>query len=156
MTSGVMKETEQFSEDYLRSIDIHELLPQQEPFVMIGCLTHFDMIRTVTETKIKDNNIFVEKSLFSASGLIENIAQTCAARIGFVNKFILLKEEIQIGFIGAIKDLKIYSNPKVGDVITTVVDVQDEILGMILAKAKITSGDNLLAETDMKIAIKKG
>ena len=30
------------SEDALRSIDVHELLPQQEPFVMIGTLVHFD------------------------------------------------------------------------------------------------------------------
>ena len=139
----------------MRSIDIHELLPQQEPFVMIGCLTHFDMIRTVTETKIQENNIFVENGMFSASGLIENIAQTCAARIGFVNKYIL-KKGIQIGFIGAIKDLKIQSIPKVGDVITTVVDVQEEIFGMILAKAEITCGENILVETNMKIAIKEG
>lgn len=139
----------------MRSIDIHELLPQQEPFVMIGCLTHFDMIRTVTETKIQENNIFVENGMFSASGLIENIAQTCAARIGFVNKYIL-KKGIQIGFIGAIKDLKIHSIPKVGDVIMTVVDVQEEIFGMILAKAEITCGENILVETNMKIAIKEG
>lgn len=122
---------------------------------MIGCLTHFDMIRTVTETKIQENNIFVENGTFSASGLIENIAQTCAARIGFVNKYIL-KKGIQIGFIGAIKDLKIHSIPKVGDVITTVVDVQEEIFGMILAKAEITCGENILVETNMKIAIKEG
>jgi predicted hotdog family 3-hydroxylacyl-ACP dehydratase len=155
MISGIMKGTEHFSEVFLRSIDIHELLPQQEPFVMIGCLTHFDMIRTVTETKIQENNIFVENGMFSASGLIENIAQTCAARIGFVNKYIL-KKGIQIGFIGAIKDLKIHSIPKVGDVITTVVDVQEEIFGMILAKAEITCGENILVETNMKIAIKEG
>lgn len=155
MISGIMKETEHFSGDFLRSIDIHELLPQQEPFVMIGCMTHFDMIQTITETKIQESNIFVENGLFSASGLIENIAQTCAARIGFVNKYIL-KKGIQIGFIGAIKDLNIYSIPKVGDVITTVVDVQEEIFGMILAKAEITCGENILVETNMKIAIKEG
>ncbi len=155
MISGIMKGTENFSGDFLRSIDIHELLPQQEPFVMIGCLTHFDMIRTVTETKIQENNIFVENGMFSASGLIENIAQTCAARIGFVNKYIL-KKGIQIGFIGAIKDLRIHSIPKVGDVIMTVVDVQEEIFGMILAKAEITCGENILVETNMKIAIKEG
>lgn len=155
MISGIMKGTERFSEVFLRSIDIHELLPQQEPFVMIGCLTHFDMIRTVTETKIQENNIFVENGMFSASGLIENIAQTCAARIGFVNKYIL-KKGIQIGFIGAIKDLRIHSIPKVGDVIMTVVDVQEEIFGMILAKAEITCGENILVETNMKIAIKEG
>ena len=62
---------------------------------MISRLTHFDMVRTVTETEVSAQNIFVEEGRFSASGLIENIAQTCAARIGYVNKYIL-KKGIQI------------------------------------------------------------
>ena len=86
------------TEESLRSIDIHELLPQQEPFVMIGKLTAFDEKRTVTETVIKEDNIFVSNGVFSASGLVENIAQTCAARIGYVNKYIL-KKGIQLGHI---------------------------------------------------------
>ena len=69
------------AESFLRSIDVHELLPQQEPFVMISRLTHFDKLRTVTETIISEDNIFVENGCFTASGLMENIAQTCAARI---------------------------------------------------------------------------
>ena len=55
------------TEAFLRGIDIHELLPQQEPFVMISRLTHFDMVRTVTETEVSAQNIFVEEGRFSAS-----------------------------------------------------------------------------------------
>ena len=40
----------EFTEEFLRQIDVHELLPQQEPFVMIGRLTYFDEVRTVAET----------------------------------------------------------------------------------------------------------
>ena len=54
---------------FLRSIDIHELLPQQEPFVMVSRLVRFDMIRTTTETDILADNIFVENGCLSASGL---------------------------------------------------------------------------------------
>ena len=117
------------TEESLRNIDIHELLPQQEPFVMIGKLTAFDEKRTVTETVIKEDNIFVCDGVFPASGLIENIAQTCAARIGYVNKY-LLKKGIQLGFIGAIRNFEIAGCPKVGDVITTCVTVIDDVLGM--------------------------
>ena len=92
-----------FSEEYLRSIDVHTVLPQQEPFVMIGCLTHFEMMTSTTETLIKDNNIFVDNGHFSASGMMENIAQTCAARVGFYNKYVLHKD-VQVGFIGAIRN----------------------------------------------------
>ena len=95
-----------YTEDFLRQVDIHGLLPQQEPFVMIGTLTCFNEVRTVTETTITADNIFVDNGRFSASGLIENVAQTCAVRIGFVNKFIL-GNGIQIGVIGAVRKLVI-------------------------------------------------
>ena len=142
------------SEAFLRNIDVHELLPQQEPFVMISRLVKFDMVSVVTETDIKENNLFIEDGAFSSSGLIENIAQTCAARIGYVNKYIL-KKGIQIGFIGAIRNLQIFEQPKVGEMITTTVDVKEEVFGMTLAVAKITIGHRTLVETEIKIAIKE-
>ena len=141
------------TEQELRAIDVHELLPQQEPFVMIGTLTHFDRVRTVTELCVTAGNLFVEGDHLNAAGLVENIAQTCAARIGYVNKFILLKG-IQVGYIGAIRDLTVHGLPSVGETITTTVDVLEEVFGMTLATATITCGDCTLLTTQMKIAIK--
>lgn len=150
-----MNETNQYSEAFLRNIDIHTLLPQQEPFVMVGCLTAFDEVRTVTETTIAADNIFVDDGRFSASGLIENIAQTCAARIGFVNKYILQKG-IQIGFIGAIRNLEVLGLPRVGDTIVTTVDVLEDIFGMTLAEASISCGGETIVRTQIKTAVKEG
>lgn len=145
---------QQPSEASLRDIDIHELLPQQEPFVMIGRLTHFDTVRTVTQTDITAGNIFADDGLFSASGLIENIAQTCAARIGYINKYVL-KKGIQLGFIAAVRHLEVLELPKVGDTITTTVEVKQELLGMTLAEAQVTCGDKLLVKTEIKIGVKE-
>lgn len=142
------------TEQALRHIDIHELLPQQEPFVMIEKLVQFDEQITVTETTIKQNNIFVDNGRMSASGLVENIAQTCAARIGYVNKYIL-KKGIQLGFIGAIRNMEINALPAVGDVIVTRVEVMKEVFGMTLANATVTCNGKTLATTEMKIAIKE-
>lgn len=147
-------EVETFSEEMFRTIDIHELLPQQEPFVMIGSLVHFDKTLTITETEVRQDNIFVDQGNFSASGLMENIAQTCAARIGFVNKYIL-KKGIQIGFIGAVRNFEVWELPKVGDVITTRVEVKEEVFGMTLADAIITCGEKVLVTSEMKIAVKE-
>lgn len=141
------------TEVFLRQIDIHELLPQQEPFVMIDTLTHFDNTLTVTETTVRADNIFVDAERFSASGLMENIAQTCAARIGYINKYIL-KKGIQIGFIGAVRNFEVKLLPKVGDVITTRVDVKEEIFGMTLAEATIECDGTPIVTTEMKIAVK--
>lgn len=146
-------EMEKYSETFLRGIDIHTLLPQQEPFVMVDHLIQIDEKRFTTETLVKAENIFVDDGLLSASGLIENIAQTCAARIGFVNKYIMQKG-IQIGFIGAVRNLEILSLPKVGQIIMTSVEVVEEVFGMTLANATVTCEGETLVTTEMKIALK--
>ena len=148
-------DTSRPTEAFLRTIDIQELLPQQEPFVMVGSMTCHDERVTVTETRIADDNILVEEGVFTASGIIENIAQTCAARIGYVNKYVL-KKGIQLGFIGAIRKLEVLDNPKVGDLITTKVEVLEEVFGMTLARATVSVAGTVMATTDMKIAIRDG
>lgn len=133
-------------------IDIHELLPQQEPFVMVGKLRHFDMKETVTLTTVAVDNIFVENGRFSPSGIIENIAQTCATRIGYVNKYIL-KKGIQLGFIGAIRNMNIVRCPKVGETIETSIVTLEEIFGMTLVSATVRIGEEVIATSEMKIAL---
>ena len=146
--------TEQPTEEFLRGIDIHELLPQQEPFVMISSLVRFDMQTTVTKTIVSADNMFVEDGVFTAPGIVENIAQTCAARIGYVNKYIL-KKGIQLGFIGAIRDLKVKDLPKVGDTITTTISVIDSVFGMTLVDAVVMNNGAEVASAQMKIAVKE-
>lgn len=146
--------TEQPTEEFLRGIDIHELLPQQEPFVMISSLVRFDMQTTVTETVVSADNLFVEDGVFTAPGIVENIAQTCAARIGYVNKYIL-KKGIQLGFIGAIRDLKVKDLPKVGDTITTTISVIDSVFGMTLVDAVVLNNGAEVVSAQMKIAVKE-
>lgn len=146
-------ESIKLTEEYLRSIDVHTVLPQQEPFVMIGCLTHFEMTTSTTETVIQDTNIFVDNGLFSASGMMENIAQTCAARIGFYNKYILHKE-VQVGFIGAVRNYIVNSLPAVGSTITTRVDILEEIFGMTLANAEIMCNEEVIASAEIKLSVR--
>lgn len=143
------------SEEFLRSIDIHTLLPQQEPFVMVGTLTYFERSRIKTELRIPEDNIFVNDGYFSAAGIIENMAQTCAARLGYINKYILLKG-IQLGFIGALRDMEVVSLPKVGETIVTEVVIREEVFGMLLADATVMCGNRLIAKTEMKIAEREG
>ena len=141
------------TEEFLRSIDIHTVLPQQEPFVMIETLTNFEMTTSTTETTIKESNIFVNDGRFSAAGMMENIAQTCAARIGFHNKYIL-KKDVQVGFIGAIRNYVINKLPEVGSTIVTRVDILEEILGMTLANAEIRCNDEVIATAEIKLAVR--
>lgn len=129
-----------------------ELLPQQPPFVMIDCLTAFDEKFTETSFEVREDNIFVEEGRLNACALAENIAQTCAARLGYVNKYIL-KKDVQIGFIGAIKNLVVKETPCVGDILHTRIDVLQDIMGVTLVDAKIESNNKVIATTQMKIAV---
>lgn len=149
-----LQDRENPQDSFVQSIDVHELLPQQEPFVMISRLEHFDMKRVVTSLEVKPDNIFVEDGHLSASGLIENMAQTCAARIGYINKYVLLKG-IQIGFIGALRNFQSSALPAVHQRITTEVEVLEEIFGMVLAQASTFCNGEHIASTEIKIAIKE-
>ncbi len=137
----------------LSQIDIHELLPQQEPFVMIDRLVYCDKTVTLAETEIRNDDIFVENGHLSACGLIENIAQTCAARIGYYNY--IHKKGIQIGFIGAIRNMDILQLPPVGEILTTRVEVKEEVFGMTLAEATVSWRNQVYVTTEMKIAVKE-
>jgi len=148
-----MEEKDMLKEEFLRSIDVHGILPQQDPFVMIDTLVHFEMTTSTTELTIRDTNIFVDNGLFSASGMMENIAQTCAARIGFYNKYIL-HNDVQIGFIGAVRNYEVLELPAVGSVISTKVDILEEVFGMTLAQAEITCGGKVIATSEVKLAVR--
>ncbi|WP_270767256.1 pseudouridylate synthase [Segatella buccae] len=136
----------------LEQIDIHELLPQREPFVMVDKLVYFDEKTTTTSFLVREDNLFVENGRLNACALAENIAQTCAARFGYVNKYIL-KRGIQIGFIGAVKDMKVIDTPVVGDVLTTTIHVLEQIMGLTLVTAVIRIGDRVVTTAEMKIAL---
>ena len=145
---------QQFSEEYLRSIDLHTVLPQHEPFVMVGSLIAFDAGSSVTETLIREDNIFVDNGHFSASGMMENIAQTCAARVGFYNKYVLHKD-VQVGFIGAVRNYVVHSLAPVGEMVTTRVDILQDVFGMTLANAQVTCRGEVIAEAEIKLAVRQ-
>ena len=98
---------------------------------MVGQLISFTEDASATETEIKESNIFVDNGYFCPSGMMENIAQTCAARVGFYNKYVLHKD-VQVGFIGAVRNYVINELPPAGSVIHTKVDILQDIFNFHL------------------------
>lgn len=135
----------------ISSVNVLDLIPQRPPFIMIDCLTHFDRVITSSRFTVRDNNLFFSEGRLLASGLIENIAQTCAARIGYINR--LSNEVIKLGFIGAVRNLKIYKTPLAGDTIYTTITVKEEVFQMTLVDAVVKLNDETIAEAEMKIAL---
>ena len=135
----------------IQDIDILTLIPQRRPFVMIDRLLSFDEIESSTDFVIKEDNIFCKDGLFLETGIMENIAQTCAARIGYIN--INNNESVKIGVIGSIKDLIITKLPKVGTTLVTKVKVLSEVFAITLVEAEVYDNDELIAKCEMKISL---
>jgi 3-hydroxymyristoyl/3-hydroxydecanoyl-(acyl carrier protein) dehydratase len=100
---------------------IKHYLPHRYPMLMVDFVLEVDDEKVEAVFEIKPDNIFVENDFFTESGLIENMAQTCSmivAKNYFVDENNNDKSEVNvIGFISAIKTLKIYSLPKAGSTI---------------------------------------
>jgi predicted hotdog family 3-hydroxylacyl-ACP dehydratase len=133
-------------------INVLDILPQRPPFVMIDTLLYCDRETTKTALLVREENIFCDNGHLSESGLIENIAQTCAARIGYINKSICC-DTVKLGFIGAIRDMEIFRLPKTGEQLVTRIDTLEEIFRMTLVQAHIQAGDEPIASCEMKISI---
>lgn len=135
----------------IEDITLRELIPQRPPFVMIDRLLSCDMVVTVTELEVRKDNVFVADGRFSAEGMMENMAQTCAARMGYIS--LMRGEKVKIGVIGAVNSFDIFRMPKVGEKIVTTIEVLEELFQITLAKAVIKCGEEVLAEAKMKIAL---
>jgi predicted hotdog family 3-hydroxylacyl-ACP dehydratase len=133
-------------------VNILGILPQQPPFVMVDTLLWCDKEVTKTSLTVRHDNMFCEGSELSASGVMENIAQTCAARMGYINKY-LCNERVKLGFIGAIRNMELVRLPQVGERVVTQINTVEEVFGMTLVTASVSVGEEVVARCEMKIAI---
>ncbi len=105
-------------------IDIKNYLPHRAPMLMVDMILKMDDERVETFFKIKEDNIFIQNGIFIEAGLIENAAQTCSAIVAkdyYVDENNIDKEGVDvIGFISALKTLKIHALPKTGSTIKTI------------------------------------
>jgi len=135
----------------IKDISILDLIPQRRPFVLVDRLVYFDRLKTMTELVVKSDTLFVEEGRLTSPGLMENIAQTCAVRMGYIN--ILEHDSIKLGFIGAIRDLQVLRTPLVGEHLRTSIEVKEEIFKMTLVGATINVGNEEIVKAEMKIAL---
>ena len=136
------------SEIHLNS-EIEIFIPQRPPFVMVDKILSSDEKSTRTQFTVKEDNLFCCDGVFLEPGIIENIAQSAAARAGYIAK--ANGEEPVLGFIGVIKNLKINFLPEVKKDIITVINVEGEVLNALIINAKSESDGNVAAECEMKI-----
>ena len=137
--------------DSFNDINIQDLLPQKPPFIMIDRMVSLNDMTITTEFEIREDNIFVDEGHLLASGIIENIAQTCAAGIGYKNKS--NSGSVKIGVIGALNNFNINRLPQKDEKITTIVSFVGEVFQMIMFDAIVKFGDEELATASIRTAL---
>lgn len=132
------------------------LIPQKKPFVMLDELISSDDVSSISRLTISKENIFTQNGEFIEPGLIENIAQTGALRAGYMYSKLKEKDDSMappIGYIGAIKNLKIANLPRVGDYIETTLSVENQVFDITMIKGVIKLKGEVIASCNMKIFV---
>ncbi|MDO3640842.1 3-hydroxyacyl-ACP dehydratase [Mucilaginibacter sp. L3T2-6] len=131
--------------------DIIPLIPQKQPFVMVGRLLYADETVTRSSFVISPDNVFVKDGILQEAGLMENIAQTAALRAGYMAQ----KENrpVETGYIGAIKDFEVFSLPVAEDEITTEITIDNQVFNVTMLTGQVWRNDVLLARCEMKVFV---
>ncbi len=133
-------------------IPVCNILPQRPPFLFVDRLLHYDEQVTRTSFRVPEDGIFVEGGRFQTAGLVEHMAQSSAARIGYISRYIL-HVPVRIGFIGSVRKLKVYRHPAPGERLETTVLLKEDIFGITMTDIEVRCGEEPIATASIKTAL---
>ncbi len=133
--------------------DIQKLIPQRAPMIQVDRLIQCDHASATSEMMVREDNLFVCDGCYSAAGMLENMAQTAAARTGWLMRQGHPGENKipPIGVIGSISDAVIHFRPKVGQTLQTSLLLEHEVLMATIVKGVIRVNGLPAAEARLKI-----
>ena len=136
----------------IRDIPIRKLIPQRPPFLLVDRVLSCNQADAVTEFLVSEGHLLLDDDqTLSVAGIIENMAQSCAARMGCVDW--MRHEPIKIGFIGDVRDAQILRHPHCQELLRTRVHIIEDVFNLMLAQVTVTAGDETVATALMKIAM---
>lgn len=133
--------------------NILDLIPQRAPIVMVDKFLGIEDNLSKTCLTVSKDNIFVDNDKLSECGLIEHIAQSAATRVGYIFK--TNNQPIPIGYIGSINNFELKDIPKVGDIISTTIEVIQEVFNITLIQAHCSVNNVEIASCKMKIFLEQ-
>ena len=134
-----------------QEIPVTELIPQRPPLVLVDKVLHSSEEDTETVLEIREDNIFLEEGHLSMAGLLENMAQSCACRMGC--RCFVSGSPVRIGVVGAIKNCTLDRLPRLGETIHTHVCILEEVFNLTLAGVAVKVGEETIATTLIKMAM---
>lgn len=134
-----------------KKANIQQLIPQRAPFVMVDQIKFCSENEIVTLFTVDPGNVLCEGGMLTEAGLIENIAQTAAAKAGYES----LKENkpVGLGYISAVKNLSVFSRPKTETLLETHVRVKTNIMNALVVTGEIKNQDTTVARCDLNVVL---
>jgi len=138
-------------------INVLSLLPQRPPFIMIDKLSHCDSDSAKAIFTIREDNLFCTNGAMEETGLIENIAQTCAASASFkqfseqTDNF--ASDKVKIGVIVMIQSLEMKRRPLVGEILETTMTIESAVFSTTMVQSEVRIGDETIAVCRMKLLL---
>lgn len=147
--------------DTSKLVNSNHYLPHRAPMLMVDFILEIDDEKVDTIFQIKAENIFLKNDLFTESGLVENMAQTCSmivAKDYFIDENNNAKAGADvIGFISGIKTLKIYSLPEVNSTLVTKAVLISKFISdsysLCTIQCKTYKEDEMLSEGEITLFI---
>ena len=132
--------------------DIQSLIPQRPPILMLDSFFFDDEDNCRSELTLRPDNMFVgDNGRIAAEGLLEHVAQTAAAHIGYCRK--QAGQEVNLGFIGDIKRCNIgHSLPSAGQTVTTTVKIVSRVGNITMVAAECRADGDTVLSCRMKLA----
>ncbi len=133
--------------------NILDLIPQRPPMVMLDGLAGCEGNAAHGYLEIKEDNVFSRNGYLEESGMIEALAQTAAARTGWLamNAARVEKVRIPVGVIGSVKDFRLFFHPKTGDTLETTIEVVHEFMNASVVKGIARVDSRVACEAELKI-----
>lgn len=139
----------------LTDINIQEYLPHREPLLMVDGIIEMCKEKVITRFSIQADNIFLLNNQLQESGLIENMAQTCASIVGQSFFDDQSNDTKVIGFITSIKKVNIFSLPHLGQEIITKAKLVSQYENICNVSCETFCEDELLGTAEINLFIQE-
>lgn len=139
----------------LTHINIQEYLPHREPLLMVDGIIELCKEKVITRFSIQADNIFLLNNQLQESGLIENMAQTCASIVGQSFFDDQSNDTKVIGFITSIKKVNIFSLPHLGQEIITKAKLVSQYENICNVSCETFCEDELLGTAEINLFIQE-
>lgn len=134
--------------------DITRLIPQRAPILLVDSLLRATDEEAETCYTVPANSFFLDdEGLLAETGLLEHIAQSASALAGW-RAWQAGDGEPPLGFIGEVKKFRCYLRPAPGSELHTTVRLTAEAGNVWLMEGETRAGSCVLAETQLKVAIR--